>query len=52
MELEWASITANYDSKVCAMDKNTRINLKCAIMTVEREMQVCKMRKYSRMELG
>ena len=52
MELGWASITANNDSKVCAMNKNTRINLKSAIMTVESEMQVCKMRINSRMELG
>ena len=45
MELGWASITANNDSKVCAMNKNTRINLRSAIMTVESEMQVCEMRK-------
>ena len=29
------SITAKNDSKVCAMNKNNRIELKCAIMTGE-----------------
>ena len=27
MELGWALTTANNDSEVCAMNKNTRINL-------------------------
>ena len=49
-DLASASITADNDSKVCAMNKNNRIELKCAIMTSER--YVSEMHKYSGIELG
>ena len=46
MELESALITAGNDSKVCAMNKNIRTGvLKCAIMTVESDRQICEMHK-------
>ena len=35
-ELGCASITAKNDSKVCEMNKNNRIELKCTIMTSEK----------------
>ena len=53
MELRWALTTAGNDNEVCAMNKNIGIVvLKCTIMTVESERQVCEMHKYGRMELG
>ena len=52
MELESALITAGNDSKVCAINKNIRTEvLKCAIMTIESERQICQMHTKSRMEL-
>ena len=44
-------ITAVNDSTVCAMNKNSRIELKCPIMAVESERQDCEMHKYSTMKL-
>ena len=52
-DLASASITADNDRKVCAMNKNIRIEvLKCAIMTVESEWQISEMHKDRRMEIG
>ena len=46
MEVESALITAGNDSKVFTMNKNVRTEvLKCAIMTVESERQICEIHK-------
>ena len=45
-------MTVGNEKKHSAMHKNSRIELKCATMTVDKQNQVDGMHKKSRMELG
>ena len=38
--------------KVCGMHKKSRIELGCALMTIQSKSKVCRLRKKCRMELG
>ena len=50
VEREWHIMTID-NKKHHLMHKNSRIELKCATMTVEKESNVCVMHRKSRMEL-